>query len=470
MTDKPLTIIEACHDPALFGPWFKRGDWSAWFTFLAALFGLPMDHRQRTLYRKATGRRGTRTEPFSEGWLVVGRRGGKSFITALVAVWLACFREYREYLQPGERGTVLIIAADRKQARVIFRYIQGLLENVAMLKPLIVRMTTEEIELSNGVSIEIGTASFRSTRGYTIVSALLDEVAFWRSDEAANPDDEVINAIVPGMATIPNSMMLALSSPYAKRGVLWDAFRRWHGKEDAEALVWRADTRTMNPSVPQSVITRAMEKDEAKARAEFLAEFRSDLESFIVREVVDQATRSGPLMLPFDSANQYAAFVDPAGGGHDEFTLAIGHQDEDQTIIDAVHARRGVPADTVAAFVEILKGYGIRKVVGDKYAGSWPADEFGKHGIEYTPSEKPKSGLYLDLLPALNSGRVELPPDDKLVNQLLGLERRTARGGRDSIDHPPGGHDDRANVIAGLVSSIGKRKTVVPGFMRSRSR
>jgi hypothetical protein len=129
----------------------------------------------------------------------------------------------------------------------------------------------------------------------------------------------------------------------------------------------------------------------------------------------------------------------------------------------------GVPADTVAHYAEVLKSYGIRKITGDRYAGSWPADEFDKHGIEYTPSEKPKSGLYLDLLPALNSGRVELPPDDKLTNQLLRLERRTARGGRDSIDHPPGGHDDRANVVAGLVSSIGKRKIVVRGLMRSRA-
>jgi hypothetical protein len=48
---------------------------------------------------------------------------------------------------------------------------------------------------------------------------------------------------------------------------------------------------------------------------------------------------------------------------------------------------------------------------------------------------------------------VELPPDDRLVNQLIGLERRTARSGRDSIDHSPGSHDDRANVIAGLVST-----------------
>jgi len=46
----------------------------------------------------------------------------------------------------------------------------------------------------------------------------------------------------------------------------------------------------------------------------------------------------------------------------------------------------------------------------DKYAGSWPGDEFRKHNIDYTSSEKPKSGLYWVLLPALNSGRVELPP------------------------------------------------------------
>ena len=89
----------------------------------------------------------------------------------------------------------------------------------------------------------------------------------------------------------------------------------------------------------------------------------------------------------------------------------------------------------------------------DKYAGSWPGDEFKKHDIMYAPSELPKSGLYLDLLPALNSGRVELPPDNRLVNQLISLERRTARGGRDRIDHAPGSHDDRANVIAGLVST-----------------
>jgi hypothetical protein len=60
-----------------------------------------------------------------------------------------------------------------------------------------------------------------------------------------------------------------------------------------------------------------------------------------------------------------------------------------------------------------------------------------------------KSDIYRDLLPVLNSGRAQLLDHPRLVAQLCGLERRTARGGRESIDHAPGGHDDMANCVAG---------------------
>ena len=247
---------------------------------------------------------------------------------------------------------------------------------------------------------------------------------------------------------------------------LQNAFRR--PQKQHLTLSKKEDTRTMNPSLPQRVVDEAMERDPEAARSEYMAEFRSDLETFLLREVVDAAVRSSPLELPFDRAHRYFAFVDPAGGGHDEFCLAIGHKENDDTVIDVLRGRRGIPAEITAGYAALLKSYGIRKVAGDKYAGSWPGDEFDKHGIKYTPSEKPKSGLYLDLLPALNSGRVELPPDDRLVNQLIGLERRTARGGRDSIDHAPGGHDDRANVIAGLVSTKARSTYDLELFINGR--
>jgi hypothetical protein len=72
-----------------------------------------------------------------------------------------------------------------------------------------------------------------------------------------------------------------------------------------------------------------------------------------------------------------------------------------------------------------------------------------KHGIRYEPSDMVKNEIYLSFVPLLNSSRVELLDHPKLVSQLCGLERRTARGGRDSIDHPPNAHDDVANAAAG---------------------
>ena len=77
----------------------------------------------------------------------------------------------------------------------------------------------------------------------------------------------------------------------------------------------------------------------------------------------------------------------------------------------------------------------------------------GKFGVGYEPSAKPKSELYVDPLPLLNSARIDLLDHPRLISQLCGLERRTARGGRDSIDHAPGAHDDLANCIAGLAAS-----------------
>ena len=91
---------------------------------------------------------------------------------ALVAVYLACFRDYSPYLGAGEVATIAVIAANRMQARSIFRYVLGLLEAVPALKVMIKDDTADQIMLNNRVVIEIHTASFRVTRGYTLAAAL----------------------------------------------------------------------------------------------------------------------------------------------------------------------------------------------------------------------------------------------------------------------------------------------------------
>ena len=267
-----LDLIEALHDPHLFGPWFEpRAHWGTWLVFLKTLFGLPMTPAEVETFTRFTGRTTPSTTAAREAWLVVGRRGGKSRIAALIAVFLACFRSYRHILAPGERGVVMVLAADREQARVVLGYIEALLEQVPMLAALIAHRTKEEITLTNRITIRVHTASFRSVRGYTVVAALLDEVAFWRSEDSANPDIEIVAALRPAMATVPEPLLLGISSPYARRGVLWEAFKTHYGQDADPVLVWTAPTRAMNPTIAEAFVAAELEKDEAAARAEYSA-------------------------------------------------------------------------------------------------------------------------------------------------------------------------------------------------------
>ena len=181
MTDGKVTILDALDDPHLLGAGFRdAGSWSRWRVALAALFGLPMTAEEQAIYTEHTGRMMPPTTPAREGWLIVGRRGGKSRIAAAVAVYLATMKDYAALLAPGERGTLPVIAADRQQARTVFRYISGVLEASPILARLVERQTADSIDLTNRVTLEVHTASFRAVRGYTVVGAVLDEAAFWR--------------------------------------------------------------------------------------------------------------------------------------------------------------------------------------------------------------------------------------------------------------------------------------------------
>ena len=463
----PVTILDAMADPQLFGPWFRDpATWAPWRAFLAALFCLEMDRGGRRIYRRCTGRARPPRAPIHEAWIVAGRRGGKSFVLALCAVFLACFRDWRSHLIPGERAVVMVIARDRKQARVILDYVRALLAGVPMLAPLVMRETAEVIDLDNGVSIEIHTCSYRSIRGRTVVAGLLDELAFWQTDDgAANPDSEILQALRPAMASVPGSVLLCASSPYARRGELYRMWREHYGKT-GPVLVWQADTRTMNSTISKQVIKDAYAADPASAAAEYGANFRADIEGFVSMEAVVACVATGRRELPYDDPpddrdRTYRAFTDPAGGsGGDSMTLAISHKDKEsgRAVLDCIREVKPKfsPASVVAEFATVLKSYKINSVTGDRYASEWPRERFREHGITYWPSKMVKSDIYLNLLPLLNSNQIELLDNKRLISQLCGLERRTARSGKDSIDHAPSGHDDLINAAAGALLLAGK--------------
>src|ERR1700731_4764559 len=325
-----MDILAALDDRNLLGASIRDAEsWKPWRALLAAAFGLELSADELALYRACTGRTVPPGAPVAYLWLVIGRRGGKSFAMPLVAVFLAVFRDWRRYLSPGERAIVLLVAADREQAKILHRYCQGIL-SPPILENSVLNVTAGEIELKGGVTIEVVTRSYRTVRGRSVCVAVLDELAFWRDDDSANPDSEVLNAIRASMATFGcDAMVIAGSSPYAKRGVLWDAFRRWHGRDDARNLVWRASTRTMNPTVPQEFIDAEFERDPASASGEYDANFRSDIAAFVDLEVLQACTPDGLFEIPPALNVHYVAFADPSGGSSDSMTLAISHRDPD---------------------------------------------------------------------------------------------------------------------------------------------
>ncbi|ATX66244.1 hypothetical protein [Roseinatronobacter bogoriensis] len=453
-----VTIRDAMTDPQLFGDTFAGDSFKAWRALLSGFYGLPLSDDEAAIWQQVTARTETPQEAHDELWLVVGRRGGKSHAAALLAVFEAAFKDHRDKLAAGEFATVMLIAGDRPQARTLLRYVRGLFEH-PMLKPLVQRETAEGLELTNRSAIEVHTASHRAVRGYTCAAVIADELAFWFSD-GARPDAEVIAAVRPALATL-GGKLIALSSPYARRGMLWTTYKNRFGKA-GRVLVAQAPSRTMNPTLPQRVVDDALKDDSARASAEYLAQFRSDIEAFLSVEVVDAVTRDKPLELPPVEGVTYTAFADPSGGGADEFTLSIGHREKGVTVIDLVVGRRGNPAQITEEFSEILKHYSITKVSGDRYAGAWVVERFADHGIIYQATAPARSELYLALGLAARSGQLELPPCEALAGQLVALERRTSRGGRDQIDHPPGGHDDRANACAGVVQALAQTK---PAFI-----
>src|SRR4030095_4011113 len=336
---KRFNIIQAIHHPDLFGslPALHSLDtWIAWLSWLKAVFALPMDENELAIYQQCTGRTQPPTKQPSEIYTIVGRRGGKSFISSLTAVFIACFSNFKPYLNAGEKAAIIILARDRDQAKIVFSYVSGILRAIAPLAAMIAVERADEIELDNGVIIMVKTSDFRAIRGITVAAAILDEVAFWDS-EGISPDREVLTALRPATSTIPNAKLIAISTPYSQAGSLYEARRDHYGKDDELVLVWQADTRAMHTTIDAGLVQRELERDPEGAQAEWLATFRSDLSAAFSPESLEACTVKGRSELPASPIIEYRAFVDPSGGKADAFTVAIGHK-SDRAIIDLCRA------------------------------------------------------------------------------------------------------------------------------------
>ncbi len=464
-----MNIIEAAKDEMIFRPFLEEPQkgihlrsWSRWLTVLRIMYGLPIHPKKRELVQRCTGRDvdNLPKDGFDESLLLVGRRSGKSKISALVALYEAALSERWKHLSRGEIGLVACVAPTKKQGGIVRSYIEGAFDASPLLKQEIVKFDKENIVLRNGVHITVLIGDWRHIRGFTLLALIVEEAAFFQLSEECKvrSDTELIRAVRPSLATV-GGRLVSISSPYAKKGYCYDVHKRCFGNDGADILCWNTDSRTMNSTtLKQSTIDRAYAEDPASARAEYGGLFREDIETYVSRELVESlVVRDRKELMP-DDRRQYTAFVDVSGGRKDAASLCIGHRHEGKITVDYLRQWKAPhdPYVVIEQMAGTVRKYGLTKCTADNYAGEFVVKAFASHGIVCTKSDLPKSQLYIELLPQLCSAKVELVDDTVLIDQLAALERRTRSGGRDSVDHPAGGHDDAANTLAGMVYHCGK--------------
>ena len=276
MTFKPaITLSAAMSDPNLFGKVFSSPSFWTWKTVAKLIDGLPLtEPREIALYEECTGKTYNKDnrKPVQRILLLCGRRAGKDRFLSAVAVWRAALcTDWRKYISAGEQAVCILLGADKKQAAILRRYCQGLLET-PLLVPEVGRNTGEVTEFRNGSSLEISTNDARLVRGRSAIAVLGSECCHWRTDEhSASSDAEVVGAAEPSMAMTPGGGLLLLgSSVHRRKGYMYEQYRKLFGNNESEDICWFAPSTTMNSKIPQGIIDRALSEDPHKAKAEYL--------------------------------------------------------------------------------------------------------------------------------------------------------------------------------------------------------
>jgi hypothetical protein len=482
-----MNVIDAIHDANLFRSYVTGADdgsvasWRNWITFLKVLYGLKPTKSEHDLIKQCTGRDPGKLskDGYTECLLLCGRRSGKSKTIALVGAYEAVLSGREAKLSKGEIPMVAILSPTRFQSRIIFTYLKAVFDSSPMLQDEVEEERREGFKLKNGVEIAIVTGNPATCRGFSVIAAIVDEIAMFGLSEESHvrSDTELVRALRPSLGTT-GGRLLCVGTPWAAMGYAYQTWKRSFGNDDCDVLTWNAPSTVMNPTLSPGVVQRAIDEDAVAANVEYCVSpglFREDVEAYISRATVENIVVRGRLELPPRAGLPYCAFADVSGGRHDDAALAIAHKEDRVIVLDCLE-RFKAPHDphiVVAEMASVLKRYGCDRAVGDAYAAEWSRTTFAQHGITYnrastsvwkegaeakTKVAKPKAILYAELLPRLTSAEVELLDNELLITQLSLLQRRTRSGARDSIDHPPGGHDDLANCLAGVADSCMNRR------------
>jgi Terminase large subunit, T4likevirus-type, N-terminal len=165
---------------------------------VAADCGLVLDDWQAALLRSTAPR----------VLMNCARQTGKSTVSALISLATAV-------LQPG--ALVLLVSPSQRQSGELFRKVLRFLHALPGA-PAITAESALRLELANGSRVVALPGDEKTIRGFSGAALVV-------LDEASRIEDELIAAVRPMLAT-SQGRLIALSTPFGKRGFFFEA---WHG-------------------------------------------------------------------------------------------------------------------------------------------------------------------------------------------------------------------------------------------------
>ena len=466
-----ISLTTAMTEPQYFGSVFASPSYWTWVTVGKIIDGIPLtEPREIALFELATGRSYNRLARRAVRRLIllVGRRGGKDRFQSAVGIWRAALcQNWRKHISAGEGAVVILIGADRAQAKILRRYCGGLLET-PRLAAEVTRQTDALIEFRNGGSLEIVANDADLARGRSAIAIQGTEASHWKVDDnSLSSDEEVVTALLPSMAMCPDvqgGLLVMASSVHRKRGYMFRKFRELHGNDDSDEVCWFAPSQLMNPLITQATVDEALASDRVRMSAEFLNQWRDDISDYIPIELLEACTDFGVYERPPQGYGfSYSAHVDIATGlGNSSAAFSIAHYDHANKlqIQDVVREVRPpfVPEVVVKEFAEIAKRYGVATVYADQFAyglhaGLWD----GTHtGVRLAEAKFNTAENFLRLLPSLLAKKVRFLDSKTQRSQFSQLERHMMSG-NETIRKPQtaSARDDVCTAAAGALVAVG---------------
>jgi hypothetical protein len=400
----------------------------------------------------------------------LGRRSGKTLMAAVTATYAATMLadEYKRHLRPGEKFFIVSVANTIDQARIALQSVKDLIVASPILKALIVRDTTDTLELSNGAVFKALPASSRSGRGMACPVVIFDELAHALDTEAGNAaGDSLYAALSPSVAQFGKlGKILLLSSPWIQQGVFWDLYKQADSGHYPYMQRVNLPTWEVNRNISQDWLDQEKARDPQLFEIEYGARFTGNVAAFLDAQLIDAAINHdrGPLP-PLDKfKGKYYLSLDPAKGNRDAYTGTIVHYDGDRLVVDLFHQFSPIWGDGKKAQVAIAevedwileqhKLYNFAQVVLDQYNSAATIQRLsGKLKIrELTWTAPSKTEAYSKLRELVNAGNLELYSHSKAIGQLKNLTVRYRANGTWDVSGGTGAAvDDNPAALAGAV-------------------